>query len=133
MSRILITKNSRPDSKPSYTMKKLVFLLFLTLSPFASALSVYDSDPSPVACFTGSATQAAPFTGCGVQRLYDYAARWHPDLIPQADYLYNVAYGWCTEQSERATKRYLRRTMRQRWYAVICDEEPEVVYTGCPY
>lgn len=114
-------------------MKKLIFLLLLTLSPFASALSVYDSDPSPVASFTGSATQAAPFTGWDVQRLYDYAARWHPDLIPQADYLYNVAYGHSIDQSQRATKKYLRITMRQRWYAVICDEEPEVVNTGCPY
>ena len=114
-------------------MKKLIFFLLLTSSPFANALSVYDTDPSPVACFTGSATQAAPFTGWDAQRLYDYASRWYPDLIPQADYLYNVAYGWCTDQAERATKRYLRRTMRQRWYAVICDEEPVVVNTGCPH
>ena len=114
-------------------MKNLIFLVFLAFAPAASALSVYDTDPSPVACFTGSATQDAPFTGWGIQRLYDYAARWYPDLIPQADYLYNVAYGWCTSQASRETKRYLRRTMRQRWYTVICDEEPVEVNNGCPY
>ncbi|MDA7881474.1 hypothetical protein N9A94_04145 [Akkermansiaceae bacterium] len=108
-------------------MKNLIFLLLLTFSPFASGLSVYDTDPSPVACFTGSATQAAPFTNWGLQRLYDYAAAYYTDMIPQADYLYNVAYGWCTSQAESETIRYLKTTMEERWRTVICGEEPEVV------
>lgn len=108
-------------------MKKYIFLLIMAFSPAASALSVYDSAPSPVACFTGSATQASPFTGWGLQRLYDYAARWESDLIPQADYLYNVAYGWCTSQAESETKRYLENNLEERWRAVICGEVTEVV------
>lgn len=70
----------------------------------------YNSPPSPVAAFTGSATQACPFEGWGLSSLFNYSYYYYRSLYNQAYYMLYY-YGY----SRSYVKWWLEGCMCEYW------------------
>ena len=89
----------------------------LVFSPLAGAGSCYNNAPPPVACFTGSATQALPFQGWSLNSLYSYAYYYYPSIACGIRYYY-----YYTCYSISWIKCWARNAMIDEWRAAGCVE-----------